>query len=455
MRQNRLFGTDGVRGVANLEPMTAETALQLGRAIAYLASVQPGRRHKILVGKDTRISCYMLENALSAGICSMGVDVLLVGPMPSPGIAFLTRNMRCDAGAVISASHNPFQDNGIKFFSRDGFKLSDQLEDEIEQMIFSNHIGQIRPTAEKIGKAFRIDDALGRYVVFVKNTYPNAMTLYGLKMVLDCANGAAYKAAPLVFEELGASVITLGVHPDGHNINKDCGSLHPEVISEEVRATGAHIGVALDGDADRVIFADEKGNEVDGDQIMGLIAWDMIQRGELKKRTVVATVMSNIGLEIALKELGGHVVRTPVGDRYVVEKMKSEGFNFGGEQSGHLIFLDQNTCGDGILSALQVMRVMMLTGKPLSELAKWVKKFPQILKNVEVEHKKDLSAIPEVTRVLEEAERKLGNAGRLLVRYSGTQNVCRVMAEGENEIHVKQVVEMVVDAISRNLRPGR
>lgn len=454
MRRNRLFGTDGVRGVANLEPMTAETALQLGRSIAYLASLQPSQRHRILVGKDTRISCYMLENALSAGICSMGVDVLLVGPMPTPGIAFLTRNMRCDAGAVISASHNPFQDNGIKFFSRDGFKLSDQLEDEIEEMIFSNHIGQIRPTAEKIGKAFRIDDALGRYVVFVKNSYPNSMTLYGLKIVLDCANGAAYKAAPLVFEELGASVRTLGVNPDGHNINEACGSLHPEVISEEVRRTGAHIGVALDGDGDRVIFADEKGNEVDGDQIMGLIAWDMIQRGELRKRTVVATVMSNIGLEVALKEMGGQVVRTPVGDRYVVERMKAEGFNFGGEQSGHLIFLDQNTCGDGILTALQVMRVMMLTGKPLSELAQWVKKFPQTLKNVEVQHKQDLSTIPEVSRAIEEAERRLGEAGRLLVRYSGTQNLCRVMAEGENADHVKQVVEMVADAISRSLRPG-
>ncbi|MEJ2715827.1 MAG: phosphoglucosamine mutase [Deltaproteobacteria bacterium] len=451
MRENRLFGTDGVRGVANLEPMTAETALKLGRAIAHLASMQPGRRHRVLVGKDTRLSCYMLENALSSGICSMGVDVLLVGPMPTPGIAFLTSNMRCDAGVVISASHNPFQDNGIKFFSRDGFKLSDELEDEIERMITSNHIDEIRPTAEKIGKAVRIDDALGRYVVFVKNTLPRDLTLEGMKIVLDCANGAAYKAAPLVFEELGADVRALGVEPDGHNINRNCGSLHPEVMSEAVKATGSHIGVALDGDADRVIFSDERGMEVNGDQIMGVIAWDMIRRGELKKNTLAATVMSNVGLELAMKQMGGTLVRTPVGDRYVVERMKQDGLNFGGEQSGHLIFLEQNTTGDGILSALQVMKVMVQTGKPLSELAQRVKQFPQILKNVAVREKRELAQIPEVARAVSEAEERLKDSGRLLVRYSGTQLLCRVMAEGENEDEVKLVVEMVADAISRNL----
>jgi phosphoglucosamine mutase len=451
MRQNRLFGTDGVRGVANLEPMTAETALKLGRAIAHLASIQPSKRHRVLVGKDTRLSCYMLENALSSGICSMGVDVLLVGPMPTPGIAFLTGNMRCGAGVVISASHNPFQDNGIKFFSQDGFKLSDELEDEIERMITSNHIDEIRPTAEKIGKAVRIDDALGRYVVFVKNTFPRELTLEGMRIVLDCANGAAYKAAPLVFEELGADVQALGVEPDGHNINRNCGSLHPEVMSEEVKRTQAHIGVALDGDADRVIFSDERGTEVNGDQIMGVIAWDMIRRGELKKKTLAATVMSNVGLDLAMKEMGGTLVRTPVGDRYVVERMKQDGLNFGGEQSGHLIFLDQNTSGDGILSALQVMRVIVQTGKPLSELAQRVKQFPQVLKNVAVREKRELAEIPEVARVMSEAEKRLSDSGRLLVRYSGTQLVCRVMAEGENEDEVELVVEMVADAISRNL----
>jgi phosphoglucosamine mutase len=389
--------------------------------------------------------------ALAAGICSMGVDVLLVGPMPTPGIAFLTQNMRCDAGAVISASHNPFQDNGIKFFSRDGFKLSDELEEEMERLIFSNNIDEIRPTAEHIGKAVRIDDALGRYVVFVKNTFPRHMNLDGINMVLDCANGAAYRAAPLVFEELGAGVTSLGVHPDGHNINSNSGSLYPEVVCREVRRTGAHIGVALDGDADRVIFADENGNEVDGDKIMGLLAWDLMRREQLRKKTLVATVMSNMGLEIAMKEMGGSLVRTPVGDRYVVERMRTDGFNFGGEQSGHLIFLDYNTSGDGILSALQVMRVMSETGKPLSELAARVRKYPQILKNVEVSERKDLDGIPELQKVVQEAEGRLGDSGRLLVRYSGTQLVCRVMAEGPDEDTVNLVVEMVADAIVRHV----
>jgi phosphoglucosamine mutase len=447
----RLFGTDGVRGVANLDPMTAEIALKLGRAIAHVALGQPGKRHRILVGKDTRISCYMLETALSAGICSMGVDVLLVGPIPTPGIAFLTNNMRCDAGAVISASHNPFQDNGIKFFARDGFKLSDEAEQKIEEMIFSENIHEIRPTGEKIGKISRIDDALGRYVVFVKNSFPRHMVLDGISIVLDCANGAAYKAAPLVFEELGAKIIPLGVNPDGENINDGCGSLHPEVMSAEVRRKGAHLGIALDGDADRVIFADEHGAEVDGDRIMGLIAWDMIKRSELNKNTLVATVMSNLGLEIAMKEMGGTLIRTPVGDRYVVERMRTDGYNFGGEQSGHLIFLDRNTSGDGILSALQVLKVMQDTGKPLSELASRVKKYPQVIKNIEVTEKRDLNEVPAVRKTIEECSNRLKDRGRLLVRYSGTQSMCRVMAEGEDEEEVKLVVNMVVDAISRNL----
>jgi phosphoglucosamine mutase len=448
----KLFGTDGVRGVANQEPMTAEMALKLGRAIAHTAvQSRQGMRHRVLVGKDTRLSCYMLETALTAGICSMGVDVLLVGPMPTPGIAFLTSNMRCDAGAVISASHNPFQDNGIKFFARDGFKLSDEIEEEIERLIFSHKIEEIRPTAEKIGKAFRIEDALGRYIVFVKTALPRHLTLDGMNVVLDCANGAAYRAAPLVFEELGAKVAALAVQPDGENINRDCGSLYPEKMCEEVRRRGAHLGVALDGDADRAIFADEYGNEVDGDQIMGLIAWNMISRGELKHNTLVATVMSNVGLELAMKEMGGFLVRTLVGDRYVVERMLKDGYNFGGEQSGHLIFLDQITSGDGILSALQVMRVMRETGKPLSELAARVKKFPQLMKNVEVKRRRDLDEVSEVKQTMDEARRRLGGSGRLLVRYSGTQLLCRVMAEGEDQEAVKQVVDMVADAIARHL----
>ena len=447
----KLFGTDGVRGVANREPMTAETALRLGCAIAYLALSHPGRRHRILVGKDTRASGYMLETALTAGICSMGADVLLVGPMPTPGIAFLTANMRCDAGVVISASHNPYQDNGIKFFSRLGFKLSDKDEQGIEELMVSDTLDKSRPVSDKIGRAVRIEDALGRYVVFLKHSIPRAMTLDGITMVLDCANGAAYRVAPIVFEELGAHVSALAVTPDGTNINRDCGSLNPELMCREVRKSSADLGVALDGDADRAIFADENGNEVDGDQIMGLVAEDMMRRGDLRENTLVATVMSNIGLEVAMEEMGGGLVRTPVGDRYVVEAMRSGGYNFGGEQSGHLVFLDHNTSGDGILSALQVMRVMRDTGKPLSQLAKRVKKRPQLLQNVVVGTKKNLDEIPEVDKVMAEGRNRLGNTGRLLVRYSGTQMLCRVMAEGDDEENVKRVVEMVTDAITRNL----
>jgi phosphoglucosamine mutase len=447
----RLFGTDGVRGLANQEPMTAETALKLGRAVAYLARSGPGKRPRILVGKDTRLSCYMLETGLGAGISSMGVDVLLAGAIPTPGIAFLTRNMRCDAGAVISASHNPFQDNGIKFFGRDGFKLSDELEEEIEKLMSSHSLDEIRPTAEDIGRMSRIEDSVGRYVAFLKNSLPGHISLDSLSMVLDCANGAAYKAAPLVFEELGADVSTLGVNPDGLNINDHCGSLHPETMCEEVRRKGAHLGVALDGDGDRVIFADEKGNEVNGDQVMGLVAAHMIEQGSLRQNTLVATVMSNLGLEIAMRDIGGTLLRTPVGDRYVVERMKKDGYNFGGEQSGHLIFLDRSTSGDGILSALQVMSVMLETGKPLSELAARVKKYPQVLRNVDVTTKKDLDEVPEVKKAIRECTERLRNRGRLLVRYSGTQSMCRVMAEGENEDEVQSVVNMVADAIERNL----
>jgi phosphoglucosamine mutase len=447
----KLFGTDGVRGVANREPMTAETALKLGRAIALASSSRHDKRHRILVGKDTRASGYMLETALSAGICSAGSDVLLVGPMPTPGIAFLTTDMRCDAAAVISASHNPFDDNGIKFFSRDGFKLSDEEESEIESLVFSDSSAQELPTAGRIGRAVRIDDALGRYVVFLKSAVPKEISFDGIRIVLDCANGAAYKAAPVVLEELGAHVTAMAVSPDGTNINRDCGSLHPQAMCREVAKVGAQLGMALDGDADRVIFADEHGVEVDGDQIMGLIASEMLKEGILKRRTLVATVMSNMGLEVAMKELGGALVRTPVGDRYVVERMRAEGYNFGGEQSGHLIFLDRNTSGDGILSALQVINVMVRTGKPLSELASRVRKFPQVLKNVEVGARKNLEDVPEVSQVIRSCEQRLGATGRLLVRYSGTQPLCRVMAEGEDEAEVRGVVETVCDAISRHL----
>ena len=353
-----LFGTDGVRGTANVEPMTSETALRLGRALAHV-SKRSQRRHKILIGKDTRLSGYMLETAMASGICSMGVDVLLVGPLPTPGIAFLTRTMRADAGVVISASHNPFQDNGIKFFSQAGFKLPDDVEAEIERLVLSDSIDTLRPTATEIGKAFRVDDAVGRYNVFVKNTFPRHLTLDGIKIVVDCGHGAAYRVAPEVLEELGASVVALGVDPDGQNINQGCGALHPEALAIAVRQHGAHVGIALDGDADRVIFVDEKGEIVDGDQVMAMLATDLSARGELKQSTLVATVMSNLGLHVSMRERGIRVLTTPVGDRYVVEEMVRGGYNLGGEQSGHIVFLDHNTTGDGLISALSVLALLV------------------------------------------------------------------------------------------------
>jgi phosphoglucosamine mutase len=447
----RLFGTDGIRGLANQEPMTAWTALRLGGAIAEHTLSRASRRHRILVGRDTRVSCSMLEAALVAGICSKGAEALLVGIMPTPGIAFLTVNMRCDAGIVISASHNPFEDNGIKVFASDGFKLSDDDEAALEKRMLAENETIEGPSGRSIGKSRSMEDALGRYVVFVKSILPRQFTLEGIRLVLDCANGAGYRAAPHVFEELGAEVTTIGADPNGYNINDNCGSLHPQRMCDLVKQTNADVGVALDGDADRVIFADEHGNVVDGDQIMGLIAWDLMSREQLKKKTLVATVMSNMGLEVAMREMGGTLVRTPVGDRYVVERMRRDDYNFGGEQSGHLIFLDQNTTGDGIMAALQVLRVMRDTGKPLSRLAGRVQKFPQVLKNVPVNQRRNLEEIRDVKKAMDEARKLLGESGRLLVRYSGTQLVCRVMAEGKDPQLVNNVVQMVADAISRNI----
>lgn len=448
--QQRIFGTDGARGLANVEPITAETVLKLGSALAHEIGIWGTTTNRILVGKDTRVSGYMLEYALASGICSMGTDVLLVGPMPTPGIAFLTGSMRCDAGAVISASHNPAEDNGIKLFFRDGFKLSDEMESAIEQSILSASINGQRPKGTSLGKISRVGDALGRYVVFAKSTFPKDLTLHGMKIVVDCANGAAYRAAPMVFGELGADVEAIAANPNGRNINERCGSLYPELVCEAVRRTEANVGIALDGDADRVIFADERGVEVDGDQIMGIIAKDMIQRGTLRKNTLVVTVMSSIGLDQTIRQIGGTVVRTRVGDRYVVEQMRQQGFNFGGEQSGHLIFLDHTTSGDGIIAALQILKVMAETGKPLSELAAWVKKYPQVLKNVEVRSKRNLAEIPEVCKVIRESRARLQNSGRILVRYSGAQPVCRVMAEGEDPREIAWVVDNVCDAIRRH-----
>jgi phosphoglucosamine mutase len=449
--KKKLFGTDGVRGVANIYPMTTEIAMQLGRAAAYVFKKDNNRRHRIVIGKDTRLSGYMIENALVAGICSMGVDVLLVGPLPTPGIAFITTSMRADAGVVISASHNPYQDNGIKFFSADGFKLPDEMELELEKLIFGNEIDSLRPVAEEVGKAYRIDDANGRYVVFLKNSFPRHLDLIGLKIVLDCANGAAYKVAPAVLEELGAEVITLGAKPDGANINAGCGSLHPEVIAAAVKEHGAHLGMALDGDADRVIFVDEHGREVDGDHIMAICGLDMMRRGQLANNTLVATVMSNMGLDLAMRRAGGQIVKTAVGDRYVVEEMRRGGYNLGGEQSGHMIFLDHNTTGDGMISALQLLAIMQDTGKPLSELASVMTCLPQVLVNVRVARKQDITEVPEIAKAVADVEARLADTGRVLIRYSGTEPLLRIMLEGQDEGQIAAMAQGIADVIDKHL----
>jgi phosphoglucosamine mutase len=441
----RLFGTDGVRGIANVEPMTSETALRLGRALAHVSKRSP-HRHKILIGKDTRLSGYMLEQAMASGICSMGVDVLLVGPLPTPGIAFLTRTLRADAGVVISASHNPFQDNGIKFFSPAGFKLPDELEAEIEHLVLSDSIDTLRPTATEIGKAFRIDDAVGRYNVFAKGTFPRHLTLDGFTLAIDCGHGAAYRVAPEVLEELGARVIPLGVDPNGENINLAAGALHPETLQEAVRIGGAQMGIALDGDADRCILVDERGDVVDGDEILAILATELHARGQLARDTLVATVMSNLGLYTALRERHIAVATTPVGDRYVVEEMVKGGFNLGGEQSGHIVFLDHNTTGDGLVTALAMLALLVEKGKPLSELRRVMTRFPQVLVNLRVTSKPEVSTLPAVARAIADAERTLGERGRVLVRYSGTESLLRVMIEGEREAQISGLAERIVEA---------
>ncbi len=420
MTERKLFGTDGVRGIANVYPMTAEMAMQLGRALAH--SIRHGKhRHRVVIGKDTRLSGYMLEQSLAAGICSMGVDVVLVGPLPTPGISFITKSQRADAGAVISASHNPYQDNGIKFFSRDGFKLPDETEAEIESLIFNNAIDHLRPTATKIGKAFRLDDAAGRYVEYLKNSFPDELSLDGLTLVVDCANGAAYRVAPAVFEELGAKVIRLGVKPDGKNINARCGALFPEQLCRAVLKEKAHLGIALDGDADRVIVSDERGQVVDGEAVMAVCARDMARRGTLKNGIMVTTVMSSLGLDMSLRPLGVQVVRTQVGDRYVVEEMRRSGASFGGEQSGHLVFLDHATTGDGTLAALRLLSIMVAEQKPLSALTAMFTRVPQRLLSVQVKERRDLATLPSVQGAIADAERELAPDGRVLVRFSGTE----------------------------------
>ncbi len=428
----KLFGTDGIRGVANVHPMTGEMMLQLGRALASLIK-RGNHRHRVVIGKDTRLSGYMLETALASGLCSMGVDVLLCGPLPTPAISNLTVSMRADAGAVISASHNPYQDNGIKFFSRDGFKLPDETEAEIEDLIANDKLDHLRPTAQSIGRAWRIDDAQGRYIVYAKNTFPRSLTLEGLTIVVDCGHGAAYRVAPAVLQELGARVIIIGNQPDGKNINKGFGALHPETMCKTVIKCGANLGIALDGDADRLIVADERGKIVDGDAVMAICGIDLIRRKALPKKTVVSTVMSNMGLDQAIEKAGGKVVRTRVGDRYVVEAMRKNGYTFGGEQSGHLIFLENATTGDGIVAALALLSVMVQSGKPMSELAKCMEVFPQAQLGLLVKSKPELGSLSDVMRAIRDAEKKLGKEGRVLVRYSGTEPKVRVLVEGPDQ----------------------
>jgi phosphoglucosamine mutase len=456
-QSKKIFGTDGVRGTANVEPVTAETALKLGRAAAHvfknLELQSRGRgKHKIVIGKDTRLSGYMLENAISSGILSMGVDVLFIGPLPTPGVAYATRSLRADAGIVITASHNPYADNGIKFFHADGYKLDDQIENQIEDLVFGGEIEKIRPAASEIGKAVRIDDALGRYIEFAKASFPRGLTLEGLRVVVDCAHGAAYKSTPSVLHELGAEVIVYGNRPDGMNINKDCGSMHPAQMCHNVAEHKAHIGIAHDGDADRVLLCDEYGKLIDGDDIMAIAALDMLEQKTLAKKTLVATVMSNAGLEDAIQNAGGKIIRTAVGDRNVIDEMLKNGFNFGGEQSGHLIFRDFGTTGDGLVAALQILRIMREKNLPLSKLAKCWTRFPQLVTNVKVREKKPFEQIDGVTKLVAEAEKELkAQGGRVLLRYSGTEPKARLLLEGRDEKVLKDWSQKICGAIQKQI----
>lgn len=442
----RLFGTDGIRGVANLDPMTSEMAMKVGRAAAYVFRKREGR-HQIIIGKDTRISGYMLESALMAGLCSMGVDVLLVGPLPTPAVAFLVTSLRADAGIMISASHNPYQDNGIKFFSNDGMKLPDELEQRIEDLILSNEIEHIRPTAGEIGKAFRIDDAEGRYIEFVKRSLPRDMDFQNLRVVLDCANGAGYHVFPKVIREIGAKVWVRGNEPDGLNINDGCGAVHPERLQQMVRDRKADIGIALDGDADRAIFVCEQGEVASGDHALAAFALDLKQRGRLKKDTVVGTVMSNFGFDISMREAGITLIRTAVGDRYILERMVADQYNLGGEQSGHMIFMDYHTSGDGLITGLQMLKLMKREKKPLSEIAKCMHSTPQVLLGVNVSHKPDLEALPVLQQAIQDKERQLNGTGRILVRYSGTEPLLRVMVEGQDHMIIQEIAEDLVNVV--------
>jgi phosphoglucosamine mutase len=447
----RLFGTDGLRGQVNIFPMTPEIALKLGLACGHFFRNGNQQRHKVIIGKDTRLSGYVFESALTAGLCAMGMDVFQVGPMPTPAISFLTRNMRADLGIVISASHNPFMDNGIKLFDKHGFKLPDELEDQISEMVLSDNPQWAYPQSEKVGRAFKIDDARGRYIVYLKYSFPQEMTLKGVKLVLDCANGATYSLGQM-FEELGAEVVTIGNKPNGLNINDKCGSLYPEIVGQRVVEENADIGLALDGDGDRLIVVDEKGQILDGDQLMAICAADLLERGKLPKNMLVATVMSNMALENFMKEHGGTLLRTPVGDRYVMEAMRREGAMLGGEQSGHLIFREYSTTGDGLLAALQLLRILCQKNRPLSELSGQLKLYPQALKNVHVKRKVPFEDVPAVQEALKKVGKDLGDRGRVLLRYSGTEPVARVMVEAEDSSKVELYTAELAEVLEKHLR---
>jgi phosphoglucosamine mutase len=448
----RLFGTDGIRGQANVFPMTSETALKAGMAAGRLFSKNGSHRHRVVIGKDTRLSGYMIETALTSGFTAAGMDVFLLGPVPTPGVAMLTRSMRADLGVMISASHNESRDNGIKFFNPDGYKFSDEVEEQMEAMI-AGPSDKLMVPADQIGRAKRVESAQERYVEFAKRTLPRDVRLDGLRIVIDCANGAGYKVAPNALWELGAEVIQIGVEPNGTNINLKCGSTAPQSLCDKVREVRADIGIGLDGDADRVVIVDEKGEIVDGDQIMAVIAEDWHRRGNLTAGGIVATVMSNLGLELHLKDLGLTLARTAVGDRYVVEHMRKHGFNLGGEQSGHIVLSDFTTTGDGLVSALQVLAVVVSTGKPVSEVCKRFVRLPQVLKNVRYANGKPLEK-DAVIKAIDSGKAKLGAKGRVVIRPSGTEPVIRVMAEGDDQQLVVQVVDDIVAAVQKAAASG-
>jgi phosphoglucosamine mutase len=452
MSVRTMFGTDGIRGLANAGHMTPEIAFKLGAAVTHQARRARKSSPRVVIGKDTRLSGYMFETAIASGVCAMGGQVLLSGPLPTPAIAHLTTSMRADVGVVISASHNPYQDNGIKLFGPDGFKLPDDVELELERLILGGAVEEGRPTGTRIGGAVRLDDAPGRYIAFVKATFPSDLTLDGVRVVVDAAHGAAYRTAPLVFSELGATVHALGVRPTGKNINHECGALHPETCAREVRRHHADLGIALDGDADRVIVIDEKGHEVDGDAVMALCGTRMLRQRRLKKRTLVATVMSNLGLERAMQREKGQLLRTAVGDRYVVEAMRQRGYNFGGEQSGHMIFLDHATTGDGLVAALQLLSILLREQRPLSELASGcMERVPQVLLNVSLRERRALDEMLRTTKAIRAAERKLGDDGRVLVRWSGTEPKLRVMVEGPSRTRIEGMAKAIVEEARRDI----